>query len=442
MRTIIDQHVQETAATEELMRLQQYRAAWEVYYGHHVRQLAATKSDAQARDNVIVNYARVIVDKGVAFLFGQDVTFELDETQHTTEEKWLDDCLLANGGLVLFQKLATNGGVCGHAFAKLWPAQPGLRFPRVIVLDPAMVRVRWDPEDIERVVQYVISWTAIDPDRGKNVQYRQLIDRDGERWTITDQISHESGPWQTRSTEPWPWPWPPVVDCQNLVAPNEYYGLSDLPEDVQQLNNNVNFVLSNLNRIIRYHAHPKTWGKGFKAAEMDISVDGTITLPNPAAELHNLEMQSDLSASISVFNDLREALHEVASVPEIAAGKLERVGALSGLAMQILYQPLVEKTEKKRRTYGAMLVEMARRLLEMGGHGPDNHAVLHWPEMLPSNILEERQVALIDRDLGVSRDTLISRLGYDPDLERQKRETEAAALADQMLGAFDRDETA
>jgi hypothetical protein len=434
---IVDQHLMENVVADELARLRSYREAWEAYHGDFPAPLK-TRVD-QADDNVIVNYARSVVDKGVSFLFGQDIRFELDETQQTDEEEWLDACWSANGGSVLLQKLALNGGVCGHVFAKLVPAPPGRQYPRVIVLDPANVAVGYDPGDIDDVQWYRIQYAGLDPQTGKVVTYRQTIERDGGIWQITDQVSRSGGGWQTTGEERWPYTWSPVIDCQNLPLPNEYYGLSDLPEDVLRLNRSINFVLSNLARIIRYHAHPKTWGRGFTAQQLSIAVDETIVLPSPDAELRNLEMLNDLSSSIALYERLREALHEVTRIPEVATGKLERAGALSGVALQILYQPLIEKTETKRRTYGAMLIELNRRLLALGGFGEDHHTVIHWPEMLPTDTMQEAQTALLYQQLGVSADTLLQRLGYDPDMEKDKREADSARLGDTLLTAFDRD---
>jgi hypothetical protein len=110
------------------------------------------------------------------------------------------------------------------------------------------------------------------------------------------------------------------------------------------------------------------------------------------------------------------------------------------LALQILAQPLIEKTEVKRRTYGGLVVELNRRLLDLGGFGPDNVTALHWPEMLAADTMAERQTAIIDKELGVSRDTLLQQLGYDPDLESKKRQSEQAELGDSLLASFDRGE--
>lgn len=439
--SIIEDQIAAALAAEERERALRFKRAWNAYYGAFPKPLKALKgrdgTTVAVDDNVIINYARVIVDKGVSFLFGQDVGFELDETEHTPAEEWLDSCWVANRKATLLQKLALNGGVCGHCFVKIVPSTP---YPRLVILDPATVTPVWEPDDIEKVLRYRIQYPAVDPKTGKPIVIRQLIELDGAVWQITDQVSRaDSTRWVTTAEATWPYPWPPIADCQNLPAPNEYWGISDLEDDVLQLNGAINFVLSNLARILRFHAHPKTWGKGFTAQQLSIAVDETIVLPSPDAELRNLEMLNDLSSSITLYERLREALHEISRIPEVATGKLENAGQLSGVALAILYQPLLEKTESKRSTYGDLLVELNRRLLALGGFGADNITVLHWPELLPGDVLQERQAALLDHQLGVSASTLLQQLGYDPELEQQKRQEEDAALGDRLLTAFDRD---
>lgn len=435
---VVSHHLLEARAADELERQVRMRAAWKAYLGQDDKPLRV--EPGRPDDNAQANYARVIVDKGVAFLFGQDVTFELDETARTPAEEWLDGCYREHGGMLLLQKLALNGAVCGHAWAKIAPADQHSAYPRVIVLDPATVTVGLAVDDIERVEWYRIQYNAVDPQSGEAVVRRQTIERAGAIWQITDEESRGGSNWRVVSSAPWPYAWPPIVDCQNLPLPNVYYGLSDLEPDVLQLNHNIDFVLSNIQRIIRFHAHPKTWAKGVLDRELRVSPDEMVIFQDAQAELHNLEMQSDLSSSIAFHDRLCQTLHEVTRVPEIATGKLQGVGALSGLALQILYQPLIEKTEVKRRTYGGLIVEMNRRLLALGGWGDDEITKIHWPELLPADTMAERQTALLDKELGVSRDTLIGQLGYDPDLEKRKRSEEQASMAEQFLTAFDRGE--
>lgn len=88
--------------------------------------------------------------------------------------------------------------------------------------------------------------------------------------------------------------------------------------------------------------------------------------------------------------------------------------------------------------YGELLVELNRRLLALGGFGEDKRTVIHWPQLLPADALQEAQTALLQQQLGVSSDTLLQRQGFDPDLEREKREVSSSELGDQLLTAFER----
>lgn len=419
---------------DEQSRVEVMRKRWETYYGN-ISPALKVKPGA-VNDNVRINYARMIVDKGISFLFGQEVGFEIDEIEETEAEQWLDAVWAQNRKMSLLQNAALVGGVTGHVFIKIVPAQS---YPRLVVVDSETVTVNLAPDDAQQILSYQISYTSQDPKTGKPVGIRQVIERDGMRWRIVDQVGNlERLTWSTVNEAVWPYEFSPIVDCQNLPAPGEFWGQSDLEDDVVEIIRAINFIASNTARIIRFHAHPKTWGRGFAAKDLRIGMDETIILPGENAELRNLEMQSDLASSLRYLDILRQALHEISRVPEVATGNLDRAGALSGLALQILYQPLLEKTNTKRLLYGDMLVELNRRLLAIGGFGDALYTALHWQEMLPQDPMQERQAALIDLQLGVSQDTLLQRLGYDPDLERQKREAASAEIGEQILTAFDR----
>lgn len=424
----------EMLGRDEQTRIEVMRRRWEAYYGKTKPALKVL--EGQQDDNVRINYARMIVDKGVSFLFGKNIEFELDETEVTDAEVYLDTVWQKNKKMSLLQNAALVGGVTGHCFVKIVNEQP---YPRLVVIDSETVTVSLAPDDLQQVLSYQIAYTGKDPKTGKPVGVRQVIERDGMRWRIVDQVGDlERLVWSTVGEAVWPYDFAPIVDCQNLPAPGEFWGQSDLEDDVIEIIRAINFVASNTARIIRFHAHPKTWGRGFTAKDLRIGVDETIILPGENAELRNLEMQSDLASSLRYLEMLRQALHEISRVPEVATGNLERAGSLSGVALQILYQPLLEKINTKRLLYGNMLVELNRRLLAIGGYGDDLNTTLHWQEILPQDPMQERRAALIDMQLGVSQDTLLQRLGYDPDLERQKREVAGAELGEQILTAFDR----
>jgi hypothetical protein len=424
---------------EDQERKAKFQQAWERYEGEFPDSLRALKGET-FDDNIKVNYCAQVVDKGVSFLFGKDVEFILDPEQETAEETWLEEVWEASHRSILLKKWATNGGVYGHAFLRMW-VDPALPYPRIVNLDPAMVTVLWEPDDIESVFQYTLEWDAPDHGRQVMVQRRQSFVREEDIWVIYEEMrENPNASWTELGRERWPYPFAPIVDCQNLPKPNEFWGKSDLEDSIQRMNISLNFLLSNINRIIRFYAQPLTWGRGFDAASVQRTVDKITVLPTDTGMIENLEMAGDLGSSLEVFKELRAAFHQLARVPEVSTGKLDQIGQLSGLALKILYGPLVEKTEDKQTSYGAALNALNRRLLIVG-KGVDTRPTVQWPSLLPADDYNEAQTYVIDHELGVSQKTLMRKRGYDPELEqalRSKEDQNKADLGTALLSQFEK----
>jgi hypothetical protein len=223
----------------------------------------------------------------------------------------------------------------------------------------------------------------------------------------------------------WKYTFPPVIDNQNIIAANEYYGESDIPDDVIDLILSRNFVLSNWSRISKHQAHQRMWGRGFRDDQVKLGPDDILIIESETGQLAAIDPpESGMTRDLD--DKINDAIHEVTKTPAIATGKVDNVGQLSGLALKILYGPLVQKTTPKRHTYGDMLVELNRRLLALGGFGEDNEVEVTWPEMIPQDMMAERQALQVDAGLGVvSVETMASKLGYD-----WQQESERLAAAD------------
>lgn len=437
-----------TASTSQTKKIQY---AWDAYEGHLTPPLKNRSN--QPNDNVMVNTSRVIVDKGVSFLFGKGVTWNLDKSEtRSPNEKYLDDTWTFNQKETLLHQLAINGGVTGHAFLKIQLQQP---FVRLRVLDSSRVEVVSADNDYTDVQMYIIRWEGkVDDVTGKQMQYRQLVQRipaafeiDVDmniveiplHWVLIDQQMESSKfgtkdeNWTTTGIEVWNYPFAPIVDCQNLPCPNRYWGTSDLEEDIIKLNEAINRALSNINRIIRLHAHPKTWSSGLTETQIHqliIDPDGVIHLPGEQGKLQNLEMMSDLSSSLNYYKELKAALYEISRVPKIAFGNEENVNYLAAVAMQVLYGPLIEKTDVKHKTYGYLIIEANRRILSIAQAGDDLMCDLLWPNMLPKDIDLESRVALAKQQAGVSVATTLSELGHNPEYEKAQRAIDLDELVD------------
>ncbi len=423
----------------------QLHRAWNAYLGTLAPSLIT--KPGRVDDNIYVNFCRLIVDKGVSFLFGQEVEMNLDAAQEAQEE-WLEDVWKYNRKGILLQRLAKNGGITGHAFLKIVvdPARP---FPRLIVLDSSNVLVDCEDDDYEDVWRYTIQWNGYDRATNKNKVCRQRIEKDvnGASWWIIDEESYvndnfstprpslRTGTWVEVSREVWPYAFPPIVDCQNLPTTNQFWGMSDLEDDIIVINEAINRILSNINRMIRVHAWPRLWTKGLapeQAKQIKVDPEGMIHIPSPDGSIEAIQVSGDIASSIQFYVRLRESLHELARVPEVATGKIEGVGNLSGAALQILYGPLVEKTSEKELTYGYLIEETCRRLFAIVHGVEDMIPELSWTSSMPRDMYMEAQTMVTLQAAGVSKHTTLEKAGFDPEREEELREEEADIAMQRM----------
>lgn len=402
------------ATLNDSMRLYEMRTAWDAYNGRFSQPIH--NRPRRNSDQVILNRCGPIIDKGVAFLVGKEVGFQLAEDADPKAQAWLDGFWKANRKMTTLNNMGVNGGVTGHVFVKFLETSA---YPRLVVLDTTMLSVEHAPDDIENVQAYNIHYTAKDSlAANQATEYRQRIEQAGDQdgddgWTITEQ-KKERGGWVNVGTPvPWPYPFSPIRQRQNLPNPNQFWGKPDLTPDLIQLNKDLNFVASNIQRIIKYHAHPKTWAKGLAGNKLSVAPDETIILPE-GAELGALEMRGDLSSSRAFMRDLMTGMEVGARIPSISLGDLEDVptGAISGIAIELLYGPALEKTETKRCLYGELLEDICRCALALGGFDPNTDIDIIWPDILPRDQLAGANVAAVYQGLGISKETVFDRLGF------------------------------
>ena len=406
------------AILDDHEREQRIKRAYDAYFNGGPDTLKQRKGEIN--DNVKINYSRLIVDAGVANLFGSQLVVNAPADAPDEVQNEIDKIIRDNGGGLLWQRMGVSGAIGGTAYYRLQVKEDGSI--RVIIVDPSTVEIEWDDQDHEYVTGYIITFV---PNSGLESVARRLVIRkqDDETWLITEQEAFDEG-WRTIDEEEWPWPFPPMGHAQNIPSPHETYGIADLEPDVLDLCDGINRVVSNINRIVRLYAHPRTWGKMIgDALNMDANPGAVIRLEHPDAELHNLEMSSDLGSSIDLYRRMVAALHETTRIPEVATGKLDSAGQLSSLSLRILYAPLIQKTESKRRTYGQAIERLFMQSLALRGY-EDILVELIWPELLPADPEAMRRTALLDSQLGVSSATILEGLGYDPEVEADNKREE------------------
>jgi hypothetical protein len=293
-------------------RKQTMARAWDAYNGKYPNALH--RKPGQPNDNVKVNRVRSIVDASVALLFGTPPDWELpkeadgeDTVEESPAEEALEECLEATGFEAKLLDYAINGAVCGTAY---WRIVPGKPYPRLQVIDPSCMTIRWDPRDLDVVTAYIWQFNSDRPGTAiarassascASGKYR----RRRQRHALADhRPARRPGrarrtPLGHRRVTAWNYAWPPYLHNKNLPAPNQVYGLPDYSETVIELNRAINFSYSNRRKIDRLHGHPKTWAKGADGVRISVGVDEVLKLEGEEAGIGQLVPAVDSDAAAS-----------------------------------------------------------------------------------------------------------------------------------------------
>lgn len=428
-------------------------AARRYFDGYHAKPL--TVRPGEPDDNVILNFCRSLIDDSVSWLFGNPETGVLAmKTEEESEQaaKLLTEVYEKSGGFNFFKRWGIRGSVAGHFFIKIIP-QDGKETPvRLVVQDPMLTTLRTDTADIDRVIAYKVEWKRQESEPGSRRKdsyiYRQLaveVDSEAGAWVVGDFKCKERSKrkWMLVQAWAWPWRWAPFVDGPNLEPGWGYYGLSDM-EDVGGVNDGVNFLSSNVMRILKHHAHPKTIGTGFDVEELvETSVDSFWAIPNPDARVQNLEMQSDLKSSMDFLQFLKVAFWTVGRGLDPAV-YADKIGQVTNFALRVLAVRAIYKTGDKRQTYGKALRTINARVLEIAGAQPVQ-TVIQWPDSLPEDPAD--LLSRLNQEIVMevtSRQTVSEELGrsWKTEQERIRQEKkERGNLGQFLMEGFDRGET-
>jgi hypothetical protein len=105
--------------------------------------------------------------------------------------------------------------------------------------------------------------------------------------------------------------------------------------------------------------------------------------------------------------------------------------------MKLMFQPLIEKTTQKRRLYGKLIREISRAALVLGGNITieeyETYPIeIHWPNLLPMDKQKDAAAATALQAAGVSKDTSLQEIGYNPDIEAKKKAEEDKKAMEQQ----------
>ena len=405
-------------------RLKRYKELLDFYHGAHWQT-----RERRNEKRLTFNYAKVFIDKVTSYL-------------------------MSGNSLVVEPKVDTDEAKAGaeRAGAALSQAAEDnnleqLDFETEIdcaILGDACYKVIWDQE-AKRVsitapdIQGVYAWWVGD-DTSK-------LWRVASKYSLTQEVTQSLYQvkakekmasivevWTAQDFELWiddtrvekkanPYGFIPFVIYPNLREPKQFWGVSDLA-NIMEPQRELNRATSQLSKILELSGNPIAVLENIEESE-DIAVrPGAVwNIPEDAkAYLLDLLQGGGVRLHIDYINLLYRILHDLSESPRAAFGGTER--DLSGVALEIELQPLLQKVRRKRIIRAAAYTQRSRLILKLlekyqDARFGENRLGVVWAPLLPQDVtaLVANEQVLIQSGIH-SRRRAMDELGVkDPEME-------------------------
>jgi hypothetical protein len=414
-------------ARTDLARIKGYQELLDFYNG---RQWEGRERRGERR--LIFNYARVFVEKITSYLMG-GINFNIEPFEDTEEaeasagkaEQAINRVYAANQLEQLDLETEIDAAVLGDACYKvIWDAAE--KKVRVTAPDMQGIYAWYSGDDMSRVWRIASRYrlTAEEAEFIHQIKPKGKTATVVEVWTERDfELYLDSS---LVESKPNPYGFIPFVIFPNLREPKKFWGVSDLPQ-IMESQRELNRAMSQLSRILELSGNPIAVLENVEESE-DIAIrPGAVwNIPEDAkAYLLDLLQGGGVNLHINYINLIYRALHDLSESPRSAFGGTER--DLSGVALEIDLQPLLQKVRRKRiiRTaaYNRRNEMILRLLTQYRGEdfGPSIGGRLQvlWGPVLPRDM--ERKVsseqAMVQTGIH-SRRTAMDEVGVgDPEAE-------------------------
>ena len=373
---------------EETLFLKRIKEAWNFYEGYHWEGI-----DDLDKPQVTFNDCRTFVNKFVSFEFGKGFTIKTpveldnvgvtiddkkieinldtngdgqlseDELQggFTIKEKTLGDYLLQvwedNKKDTLLTELGQTKSITGEAWVKVQFEDPEdmndpfEEYPkgriRLSCIPTQFVFPRFSDHDKDRLESLLIMY-PIRKEQDTGVLFKRTVETTimyKEFWTPKEIIVYEGKKEVDRMENPYGFI--PFVQIKNFPIAGRTRGVGDI-DDIIPLNVELNTKKSDVSEVIDYHSAPITLVYGAKIGNLEKGANKVWGGLPKDAKVENLNLQGDLVASVNYASDVKTSMCEIAGVPETVLGGASAISNTSGVALQYMNLPLIERTRIKR----------------------------------------------------------------------------------------------
>jgi len=371
------------------VRLQRYRRFLDFDNGKHdVGRLGFGQTP------IVANYARVFVRKGASYLFPEPVRVAVDAPDDGPAameaaariETALMHVAHANDLGAADLATAIDAGVLGDgAFRVTWQSAGGSRQSavqesratadswlltgqvRIVPVDVQTLFVESVPDDVRRM--RVVRQVRVVPRTAAEVVYEvSLIAGMTENVTVVEEWSDatyrvlvDNVPVHDGMN---PYGFIPYLIFPNTPQPHEFWGVSDLA-DILEVNRALDRRLSILAQILELSGNPVTVLENVTGAQgVNVSPGALWELPeNSKAYLLDLLAGGSVEQHLRYIEALYRIMDDLGEMPRMSFGEAGQ--SRSGIALTVQLQPVVQKTNRKRLIWGAIVQRRAELVLRL-----------------------------------------------------------------------------
>lgn len=392
-------------------RLAQYNRYLRSYQGYSVRGALNTNV---VRDwkRVKFNFIQPVVNLSAGWFAAKALDWAIDDDPEATKAAY--DIWDRSGSEGALLENAILCGIYGDVVGLA--TQDDQERPRIEFVDPSICTPEFDGSDYSNLIGLEIAYEASLPggpggQGGQVVTRREMYGPQGMEAYLDTQLV------DSRAYEELPACW-----IRNSGIKGLPYGLSDV-EPILDLVEEYDHVASKQTRIIDYYATPNiVFTKVLKGAAAFEKGVGTIFYLPEGATASFLEWSGDGPNVEEQLTRIRNGIAEISQVPAVAFGQADSGhSSISGVAIKILYGPLINKTKRKQASWGPSLQFLMWQCLKAAGYKalPLEAVNVNFPDATPADGTEvsARNSARIASRVA-SRKTIMTEDGIEePDKE-------------------------
>jgi len=360
-----------------------------------------------------------IINIKAEFLASNPISFQVEGDSGLSQVA--NEIWTRSKGTETFMENALFGSIIGDAVLTIDYNDDN----QVIVkwVDPSSVYPYFNPLDYEHMENLTVAFGYIQDDGSTGNYMEEWKDGTISRYDGVRNAMVPIGTWDQAKFEGLPWVW-----IRNQAVKGYAFGKSDV-QPIAELVEEYDHLMTKLSSAVDYYAQPNIIVKGVRSpAQLQKNTKSMYFLPSDG-DMQFLEWQGAGPGILEQIEQIRNELCELTGAPKVSFSNFDfKSSDISGVAMKLMFGPLLKSNERKQLTYGLGIRKAMRMALveETGKKIPLSQISVLWPSPLPDNTKEDWEIGVMKDLLGVSRAQIQREQGYTQDqIDQMKLEAQA-----------------